>query len=59
MRVDESSDSHSRLAWTGTRMHSHRLSCALYDFERVQIFVRVDESLLDSRSRLARVDDSR
>ncbi len=46
------------LVWHGTLMHSYRLSRALINFERAQIFMRVDESLTDSRSRLARVDDS-
>ncbi len=46
------------LVWYGTRLHSHRLSCALIDFERAQIFREsrcevdwlssVDESQLSS-----------
>ncbi len=40
----------------GTFMHSLSCTLSLIDFERTQIFTRVDESLTDSGSRLARVD---
>ena len=51
MKVDESSNCRSRLAW-----NSHALSCALIDFERAQFFLRVHESVL---FRSLTLDDSR
>ena len=32
------------LVWPETLMHSRRLSCALIDLKRAQIFTRVDEN---------------
>ena len=60
MRVDEARVVQTRaLVWPETLMQSHRFLCDLIEFEPAHIFHESRRDLDDSRSRLARVGDSR